>query len=96
MRHCPFCDKKCVNFGIKLDAEISIWMQSGFDGFDFSATLAVNVDRAAGVYALVIHSAKVFVHHGAEDSVADGDGLLNILWMSILFNSSFLNHRCFS
>ena len=40
MRHCPFCDKKCVNFGIKLDAEISIWMQSGFDGFDFSATLA--------------------------------------------------------
>ena len=39
MRHCPFCDKKCVNFGIKLDAEISIWMQSRFDGFGFSATL---------------------------------------------------------
>ena len=43
MRHCPFCDKKCVNFGIKLDAEISIWMQSGFDGFDFSATLLLCV-----------------------------------------------------
>ena len=39
MQHYLFCDKNCVNFGIKLDAEISIWMQSGFDGFDFSATL---------------------------------------------------------
>ena len=34
-----FATKKCVNFGIKLDAEISIWMQSGYDGYDFSATL---------------------------------------------------------
>ena len=39
MRQYPFCDKACVNFGIKLDAEISIWMPSRFDGFDFSATL---------------------------------------------------------
>ena len=45
MRHCPFCDKKCVNFGIKLDAEISIWMQSGYDGYDFSATLLMGVPR---------------------------------------------------
>ena len=39
MQQSPFCNKNCVNFGIKLDADISIWMQSGFDGFDFSATL---------------------------------------------------------
>ena len=43
MHHCLFCDKKCINFGIKLDAEILIWMQSGFDGFDFSATLALMI-----------------------------------------------------
>ena len=41
MRQCSFCDKNCINFGIKLDAEISIWMQSRFDGFDFSATLDI-------------------------------------------------------
>ena len=35
----PFCNKNCVNFGIKLDADISIWMQFRLDGFDFSATL---------------------------------------------------------
>ena len=40
MRQFPFCNKKnYVNFGIKLDADISIWMQSRFEGFDFSATL---------------------------------------------------------
>ena len=39
MQHWQIGDKKCVNFCINLDAEISIWMQSGFDGFDFSATL---------------------------------------------------------
>ena len=33
------CNKNCINFGIKLDADISIWMQSIFKGFDFSATL---------------------------------------------------------
>ena len=43
MQHRLFCDKKCVNFDIKLDAEISNWMQSGFDGFDFYATLAVSL-----------------------------------------------------
>ena len=42
MRQYPFCDKDCVNFCIKLDAEISIWMQSRFDGFDFSATLVTD------------------------------------------------------
>ena len=41
MQHCPFCNKKCVNFTIKLDAEISIWMQSGYEGYDLSATLLV-------------------------------------------------------
>ena len=35
--------KNYVNFGIKLDAEISIWMQSRFDGFYFSATLIATV-----------------------------------------------------
>ena len=34
-----FFRKKRKIFGIKLDAEISIWMQSGLDGFAFSATL---------------------------------------------------------
>ena len=38
MQHHLFCGKKCVIFGITLDAEISIWMQSGFDRFEFSAT----------------------------------------------------------
>ena len=37
-----FATKKYVYFGIKLDAEISIWMQSGYDGYDFSATLPVH------------------------------------------------------
>ena len=37
MQQYSFCDKNCANFGIKLDAEISIWMQSKFDGFVFSA-----------------------------------------------------------
>ena len=41
MQHCQFDNKKCLNFGNKLDAEIFIWMQSGFDGFDFAATLHV-------------------------------------------------------
>ena len=40
LRQYSFCNKNCVNFGIKLNADISIWMQSRFDGFDFSATLA--------------------------------------------------------
>ena len=35
--------KNYVNFVIKLDAEISIWMQSRFDGFYFSATLIATV-----------------------------------------------------
>ena len=39
MRQYPFCDRTWVNFDIQLNAEISIWMQSRFDGFDFSATL---------------------------------------------------------
>ena len=41
MRQYPFCDRTWVNFDIQLNAEISIWMQSRFDGFDFSATLLV-------------------------------------------------------
>ena len=28
----PFCYKNCVNIDIKLDAEIKIWIQSGYDG----------------------------------------------------------------
>ena len=39
--HRVFNKKKCVSFTIKLTAEISIWMQSRFDGFDFSATLTL-------------------------------------------------------
>ena len=39
MGQCPFCDKNCVYFDIKLDAEIPIWMQFRFDGFDLSATM---------------------------------------------------------
>ena len=31
--------KKFVKFCLKLDAEISIWMSSRYDGYDFSATL---------------------------------------------------------
>ena len=31
--------QNCENLGIKLDADISIWMQSRFDRFDFFATL---------------------------------------------------------
>ena len=54
MQHHLFCDKKCVNFGIKLDAEISNWMQSGFDGFDFSATLLIGTLSLAGLLALFI------------------------------------------
>ena len=47
MQHRLFCNKKCVHFGIKLDAVISIWMQSGFDGFDFSATLVTTLSLKA-------------------------------------------------
>ena len=47
MRQYPFCNKNCVNFGIKLDAEISIWMQSEFYGFDISATLFINTYKSA-------------------------------------------------
>ena len=43
MQYRLFCDKKCIHFGINLDAEISIWMQSGFYGFDFYATLVARV-----------------------------------------------------
>ena len=39
MRQYPFCNKKIINFGSKLDAEISIWIQYRFDGLDLSATL---------------------------------------------------------
>ena len=39
MQQYSFCDETAEVFGIKLDADISIWMQSRFDGFDFSATL---------------------------------------------------------
>ena len=35
------CDENSVNFSIELGAEISIWMQSRFDGFDFCDTLAI-------------------------------------------------------
>ena len=42
MRQYPFCDRTWVNFDIQLNAEISIWMQSRFDGFDFSATLVTD------------------------------------------------------
>ena len=43
MRQYQFCNKKCVNFGITFYAEIPIWMQSRFDGFDFSATLSLGL-----------------------------------------------------
>ena len=48
MRQYPFCDKTCVNFGIKLDADNSIWMQSRFDGFDISDTLLVTHCNGGG------------------------------------------------
>ena len=43
MQQYKFCDKNCVKFCIKLDAEISIWMQSRYDEYDFSATLAKTI-----------------------------------------------------
>ena len=38
-------NKNRANFRIKLDAEISVWMQSRFDGFDFSATLCLGLGQ---------------------------------------------------
>ena len=38
MRQYPFCIKKNVHFGTILDADMSIWMQPRFDGFDFFVT----------------------------------------------------------
>ena len=40
MQQYKICDKNCVKFYIKLAADISIWMQSRHDEYDFSATLA--------------------------------------------------------
>ena len=63
MRQYPFCDKTSVNFGIQLDAENSIWMQSRFDGFDFFATLVADVvwfvDRLGGSGS---NSATLLIH----------------------------------
>ena len=42
MQQYQICNKTCVNYDIKLDANILIRMQSRNDGFDFSATLVTH------------------------------------------------------
>ena len=70
--------KKCVNFGIKLDAEISIWMQSRFDGFDFSATL-------------LLQNTKVFGHRVHDGKVPPPDHIVTSLGKANIFIDIFFS-----
>ena len=47
-----FGNKNCVYFGIKLDAKILIWMQSRFEGFDFSASLFASAVTGGNIQLL--------------------------------------------
>ena len=69
----PFAKKNYNNFGFNLDAEMLIWMQSRFDGFDFFATLITSIHpRSHGNNKRLNISSNTFFYIHLEEHTRGG------------------------
>ena len=50
-----FSKKNFLNFGFKLDADISIWMQSRYDKYEFSARLLTWFSKSSIMFVFIVN-----------------------------------------